>query len=194
MKNFMGYLKRAMTVLLSGAMVLAAVPQTVYADLIDEDSDYLIAEDNDNDYLISADEDATGQDVILSGDEESPAVIKQTHEGKGTFSEAGQDDTDALLEGYIEQLVMEKIHGDNEISPDGVARRESLVGANQYLYDFMAGKIQKVAKGEISSTVFETGEINLKPYYGGKNSFTKEELGVSNLNSDEAVDADSAKL
>lgn len=179
MKDLMGYFKRLMTVLLAGAMVLTAVPQMVYADLIDDDSDFLIADD----------EDMTGQADTAAANDESTEVIEKTYEGSKSLSEAVEVDTDALLEGYIDQLVREKRLGVDEISCDGVARRESLVGANQYLYDFLAAKIQEVAEGEISSTVFDTDDINLKPYYGGKDSFTKEELGVSDLHSDEAVDA-----
>ena len=47
MRDLTGYLKRVIPVLLVGTMILTAVPLTVFADLIDEESDLLIAVDED---------------------------------------------------------------------------------------------------------------------------------------------------
>ena len=94
---------------------------------------------------------------------------------------------DALLEGYLNQLVKEKAPDKEEMASLGNSTRKQLLSAiNQYLYDFLTEKITLVANGEVDSAIFETGYIDLSAYTD-KTVFTKEELDTTDLNSQEAM-------
>ena len=113
----------------------------------------------------------------------------KSYDGSVVIDAASDEDADALLDGYINMLVSAEKDSEEDVAPEGVTRSESLNPINRYLYDFLAKKASEAAKGSLSSTSFETGSIDLIPFYDGQYSFTKEELGVSDLNSQAACDA-----
>ena len=106
----------------------------------------------------------------------------------------GSDDSDILLDEYINKLVNEKTGAYEGIDQADSELLSSSDTLNGVLYDFLNGNIVKVAAGELASTEFTKDGIDLTPFYDGKEGFSKEDLGVSDLYSGEAFNRVLEKL
>ncbi len=82
------------------------------------------------------------------GDLESGEVV--------VVPEVEMPDNDELFEGYIAQL----FYGDAGISLYGNVGGASLTGTAQTIYNTLKTNIEKVANGELTSTVFSVGDIS----------------------------------
>ncbi|MCR5602989.1 MAG: Ig-like domain-containing protein, partial [Lachnospiraceae bacterium] len=191
-------LRKMMACLLTAAEVLTLMPVNAAAA---QDTDIQLSIDSgitvdpgitiDDSIPVITSESADKENVteLLSDNEEDDQAVTGT--GSITMStewhDDGQTGSDELLEGYLNQLVEEnKTEGKKHIEPEGIARGELLdEDINKYMYDFLVPNIKKVADGSLSSSEFSTGTVNMSDIGVTKTTFTKEELGVSDFNSQE---------
>ncbi|MBO5372711.1 MAG: leucine-rich repeat protein [Lachnospiraceae bacterium] len=94
-------------------------------------------------------------------------------------SDAYMYEQEELFAGYVERA----FYGNLGVSFYGISAREELSVPSQILYDYLKEKIESVAKGEISSTVFSVSKQRMERWEknGVQIRWTAEDLGVDSL-------------
>lgn len=100
-----------------------------------------------------------------------------------------------LLEGYLLQQAREDLGqaaGSDEVSPEGLpeagasSRADQLSDKEQIVYGRLRAKFAEVADGSTGSATFT---ITMRELLGGKMSYTMEELGITEFNSEQIQEA-----
>ena len=92
---------------------------------------------------------------------------------------AALPDNAELFAGYVDKT----FYPDNTISLFGVSAKAQLSEPNQKLYEFLKEQIEKVAKGELASTVF-TADAKTLATWNVKTTWTRDKLGVESIDGD----------
>lgn len=188
--------KRLLIILLALCMVLTMLPASTLAAEGDSEALSSVNEatsfsEESTDVTVdeSLDEPADSEDELISNpadqtEETADAVNQETVTVDGetqTYIPDYEDlpDNDELFAGYVER----EFYGENGIAPLGVYGEESLTGLDAKIYAALKTKIGAVANGEASSTQFTLtwAELGIT-----KTSWTKDELGVSTVISNNA--------